>query len=202
MELVALFYLTDEFCKEFEPKWREQRIASGLVQRNKPCHMTLSEILTVIVHFHQSNHRTFKGYYTGYVGYAVGCGFSLPCELHPFSGTHGRSDNTARSIVAQLVGYANKCQLHRLHEAGCLPRSGRIRRNKVFRDLAERGKSSMDWFYGFKLHLMVNERGELTSFMVTPGNTPDNNIATVSKVAKAMAGKLPGTTISQTGQNV
>jgi Transposase DDE domain len=50
----------------------------------------------------------------------------------------------------------------------------------------------MGWFYGFKLHLIVNERGELTSFIVTPGNIPDNNIKTVTKLAKRMHGKLFG----------
>jgi hypothetical protein len=68
----------------------------------------------------------------------------------------------------------------------------RIRRNKVFKGLAARGKSSMGWFYGFKLHLIVNEYGELVSFFVTPGNTPDNNIETVTKLAKRMHGKLFG----------
>ena len=62
MELVALFYLINEFCKEFEPKWRTQQIASGLRQRNKPCRLSLSEILAIIIHFHQSNHKTFKYY--------------------------------------------------------------------------------------------------------------------------------------------
>jgi hypothetical protein len=68
----------------------------------------------------------------------------------------------------------------------------RIRRNKVFKGLAARGKSSMGWFYGFKLHLIVNEQGEPVSFFITPGNTPDNNIETVTKLAKAMTGKLFG----------
>ncbi len=60
-------YLIDEFCQEFEPKWRAQRVASGLAKRNKPCRMSLSEILTIIIHFHQSNHRNFKHYYLDYV---------------------------------------------------------------------------------------------------------------------------------------
>lgn len=63
MELVALFYLIDEFCKEFEPKWQAGRLASGLRQRNKPCRMSLSEILTIMVYFHYSDYRTFKRYY-------------------------------------------------------------------------------------------------------------------------------------------
>jgi len=75
MELVALFYLIDAFCKEFEPKWRAERVTSGLAQRNKPYRLSLSEILTIIVHFHQSNHKTLK-YYTPHKL------FSLPSLLN------------------------------------------------------------------------------------------------------------------------
>ena len=49
----------------------------------------------------------------------------------------------------------------------------RIHNNSVFIDLAERGKGSMGWFYGFKLHLIVNDRGELLSFFLTSGNVDD-----------------------------
>jgi hypothetical protein len=34
-------------------------------------------------------------------------------------------------------------------------------RHKVFAGLAERGKTSTGWFFGFKLHLMINYHGEL-----------------------------------------
>jgi len=77
MELVALFYLIDEFCKDFEPAWRKQRITSGWAQRNKPCRLSLSEILTIIVHFHQSHHRNFKHYYTDYVRVSLSTDFPL-----------------------------------------------------------------------------------------------------------------------------
>ncbi|EMO29231.1 transposase, IS4-like family protein, partial [Leptospira interrogans serovar Bataviae str. HAI135] len=42
-----------------------------------------------------------------------------------------------------------------------------------------RGKSSTGWFYGFKLHLIINDRGEILSFMVTPGNVDDRNYQSV-----------------------
>jgi len=43
----------------------------------------------------------------------------------------------------------------------------------VFKNLAQRGKTSVDWFFGFKLHLVVNERGELLNVILTPGNVDD-----------------------------
>ena len=49
----------------------------------------------------------------------------------------------------------------------------RIGRHRVFAEVARRGKSSMGWFYGFKLHLIVNDQGELLAVQRTPGNTDD-----------------------------
>ena len=48
-----------------------------------------------------------------------------------------------------------------------------IRGHKVFKKIARRGKTSVGWFYGFRLHLVVNDCGELLAFQVTPGNTDD-----------------------------
>jgi Transposase DDE domain len=191
MELVALFYLIDEFCKEFEPKWREQRVASGLAQRNKPCRMSLSEILTIIVHFHQSNHKTFKHYYLGYVCAQLAGDFPSPVSYGRFVELMGEVTTPMVTLLVSLLAppstanYIDSTKLVVCHNR-------RIRRNKVFKGLAKRGKSSMGWFYGFKLHLIVNEHGEVVSFFVTPGNVPDNNIEAVTRLAKRMQGKLFG----------
>src|SRR4051794_17121881 len=44
----------------------------------------------------------------------------------------------------------------------------RINRHKVFADLAQRCK--MGWFFGFKLHLVFNNRNEIVALKLTPGN--------------------------------
>ena len=66
----------------------------------------------------------------------------------------------------------------------------RIPRNKVFKGIAKRGKSSMGWFFGFKLHIVVNEVGELLSFKVTKGNTNDR--IPVKEMCKGLSGRLFG----------
>jgi hypothetical protein len=191
MELVALFYLIDEFCQEFEPQWRAQRVASGLAQRNKPCRMSLSEILTIIVHFHQSHHRNFKHYYLDYVCTQLRPDFPGLVSYTRFLELMSEVNVPMLALLTSLLArpaaanYVDSTKLVVCHNR-------RIRRNKVFRGLAARGMSSMGWFYGFKLHLIVNEHGELVSFFITPGNIPDNNIATVTKLAKRMHGKLFG----------
>jgi len=73
----------------------------------------------------------------------------------------------------------------------------RIRSHKVFSHLAERGKSSVDWFYGFKLHLIVNDQGELLAFHLTPGNVDDRK--PVAKMVRGLFGKLFGDRGSASG---
>ncbi len=65
-------------------------------------------------------------------------------------------------------------------------------RCKVFKDTAQRGKSSTGWFYGFKLHLIVNDPGEILSFMKPPGNVDDRNSKVIFPFSKNIYGKLFG----------
>ena len=66
----------------------------------------------------------------------------------------------------------------------------RIRRNKIFKGFAKRGKTTSGWFYGFKLHLIINDRGEILAFQLTPGNVADVSVA--ESLSKGIFGKLFG----------
>lgn len=70
------------------------------------------------------------------------------------------------------------CDTHRAH---C---------HKVFKGFAEWEKSSMGWFYGFKLHLAINEPGKILSFCLTSGNVDDRNLKVMEHLTKNMYGKL------------
>ena len=69
-------------------------------------------------------------------------------------------------------------------------RNNRIGRHRVFAEVATRGKSSMGWFYSFKLHLIVNDQGEFLAVQLTPGNTDDRK--PVPQMTKKLWGKLVG----------
>ena len=56
--------------------------------------------------------------------------------------------------------------------------------------LLKRGKNSIGWFFGFKLHLIINDRGELLAFKLTPGNTDDR--VPVPEMTRGIWGKLFG----------
>ena len=66
-KLVEIFCDVDDFCRVFIPQWEKQLIADGNIKRKRSCRMTMSEIMTVLIAFHTSNHRDFKNYYKGYI---------------------------------------------------------------------------------------------------------------------------------------
>lgn len=68
--------------------------------------------------------------------------------------------------------------------------SQRILIHKTFKGLAERGKCSMGWFFGFKLHLIINDKGEILNFMFTPGNVDDREPLKQEKFLKNIKGRL------------
>jgi hypothetical protein len=67
MSLLELFCDIDDFCQMFEPSFQQLLLTSGQRQHNRACQMSLSEMLTSVVHFHQIGYRNFKTYYLGYV---------------------------------------------------------------------------------------------------------------------------------------
>lgn len=189
MELVALFYLVDEFCKSFEAEWREQLVASGERQRCKPGTMTLPEVLTILIYFHMSNHRTFKKYYRDYVSIYLRTDFPRLVSYGRFTEL---TSGAAVPLLALMFSLLGKPTLANFIDSTALDvcDNRRIWKHRVFKGIAARGKSSMGWFFGFKLHLVVNDKGEIVSFLLTPGNVPDNNQALVHKLTDHLAGKL------------
>lgn len=71
-------------------------------------------------------------------------------------------------------------------------RNQRIHIHKTFKGIAQRGKCSMGWFFGFKLHLICNERGELLNFMITPGDIDDREPLKYEAFMNLIYGKLVG----------
>ncbi len=73
----------------------------------------------------------------------------------------------------------------------------RIHANRVFAHSAARGKSSsgkssMGWFYGWKLHLVINQYGQIVNFLLTEGNVADNNAFVISELLSDLQGQCFG----------
>ena len=189
MDTVSIFCAIDDFCKLFEPHWQQVLLAAAPKQRDRKPSLCLSEVLTIIVGFHLSGYRTFKDYYTQHVLPHQGHYFpklvSYPrfVELMPGALLPLCVLLTTRFGHCSGISFIDSTKVSVCHNR-------RIWSHKVFRALAKRGKTSMDWFYGFKLHLVVNDCGELLAVKITAGNVDDRN--PVLELARTLFGKLFG----------
>ena len=59
--------------------------------------------------------------------------------------------------------------------------------NPIFKGIANTGKSTMGWFYGLKLHLLINNKGQLIAVKITPGNTDDRRVLPLAPVRQNLA---------------
>jgi DDE family transposase len=187
--ILPLFADLDDFCQSFEPTFNTAQLQSATRRRHRKATLLLSEIMTIIVWFQQSAYRTFKDYYRKEV-----C-LHLRDEF-PNLVSYNRFVELMPSALIPLCYYLQTRKGQSLGVAfiDSLPlavcHNRRIPSHKVFAGLAERGKSSVDWFYGFKLHLIVNDQGDLLAFHLTPGNVDDRK--PVAKLSRGLYGKLFG----------
>ena len=190
--LLTIFYEIDNFCKAFRRFWQRFLLTQGLAKRIKPCSLCLSEIMTIVVNFHMSRFRTFKDYYLKYV-----CQ-SLRQEF-PGLVSYNRFVELMPGALVALITYLQRCRFGKVTGISFVDstilkacHNRRIHQHKTFKAIAQRGKTSMGWFYGFKLHLIVNEKGELLSTMLSPGNVSDRDRALMQTLTKNIIGKLFG----------
>ena len=171
-QLVAMFCDIDDFCKEFEPLYTQRLLQSGQRQRQRPSQLSLSEIMTIMVSFHASHYRDFKHYYTEYVQRHLRPYFPTLVSYHRFVELMPRAlvplCNYLHTRKGRCTGitFVDSTSLAVCHNK-------RSTRHKVFEGYASRGKSSMGWYFGFKLHLMINDEGELLGFRVTTAAVDD-----------------------------
>lgn len=186
--LEELFCHIDDFCQTFEPQWRRQQLSSsGRRRRYRPRRLSLSEVLTILVHFHQAGYRTFKQFYLEHVVKYHQAEFP---ELVSYQRFVEWMPDTLVPLCAYLKHCFGQCSGISFVDSTSIKvcHNRRMRDHRVFEGLAARGKTSVDWFFGFKLHLVINERGELLNIQVTPGNVDDRK--PVSTLLKGCFGKV------------
>lgn len=189
VSLLELFCSVDDFWQDFGPKWQQQRLAARAVRRIRRSGLCESEVMTILVHFHQSHYRDFKAYYSGYVMAHLRDEFPALVSYQRFV------ELTPRVLIplaAYLQGRLGRCTGISFIDATSLAvcDNHRIARHRVFQGWAARGKTSMGWFYGFKLHVVVNDQGELLAVYLTPGNVDDRQ--PVPRLTQHLFGKLFG----------
>jgi transposase len=162
----------DDFCRRFEPAWQRRQLTSGTRQRRRHGALSLSELMTLVVLFHQLRFRQFKRFYLDYA-----CRYLRPAfpTLPSYPRCVELLPRCAAPLAALFEALKGACDGISIVDATPLAvcDNRRISRHQVFRDSAARGKTSMGWFYGFKLHTIINSRGELIRLKLTAGNVDD-----------------------------
>jgi hypothetical protein len=188
--LTTIFYHIDEFCKFFSKEVDKHSInIEGIKPFKKK--MTASEIMTIMVYWHLSGFKNFKVYYIQHV----------QVHLHkdfPSLVSYSRFVELMKSVSLPLFVFAkylnSDCTgasfIDSTKLAVCNNR--RIYSHKVFKGLANRGKTSMGWFFGFKLHIVTDEHGNVIDFALSSGNVHDANKNVVDSLTKKLYGILIG----------
>lgn len=192
-EITKFFCQVDDFCKEFSDKiamMKLKSLPSDKKRRNRASQISDSEIITILIGFHLGSHKTFKHYYLQVVK-------PYWSDLFPKLVSYNRFvELQQRNFVVFALFIKEKCLgtctgisfMDSTTLKVC--KNQRIPNHKVFKGVAARGKSSMGWFYGFKLHLVCNEKGELLSFYLTKGNVDDRNPKHIKSLTKKLFGKM------------
>lgn len=167
ISLLDLFCNIDDFCQEFLPTLRQYQITSSRSRQRKRS-LCQSEIITILIAFQLSHYREFKNFY-------------LTLQKNDFPGlvSYNRFIEYVPSVLIIMIAYLNrrngKCTGISFVDSTKLVvcHNKRIYSHKVFKDVAQRGKTSTGWFFGFKLHLVFNDEGEILSVALTKGNVDD-----------------------------
>ena len=188
-KLVETYCDVDDFSKLFFPSWQRILLENGEIKRRRACRLSPSEVMTIIIHFHQSHYRDFKNYYLHYVCRQLKAYFPellsytrflalMPSVVVPMC-----SYLTSKLGKPTGIQFVDSTKIEVCHII-------RAKRNKVFEGVAHHGKGTMGWSYGFKLHLIINHLGEIVALKLTTGNVDDRE--PVSDMADSIFGKLYG----------
>ncbi len=189
-KVVEIFCEVDDFCRVYEEKLAAHLLPCCHSKHsvNEPS-LSLSELMTIEMLYHRSSHKCFQYYYEQEV---------LSGDLRsyfPQAPSYNRFIELKPRMLLALIGYLHCLRLGALlgiYYGDSTPlgvcHNRRIAQHKVFVRQAQRGKTSVDWFYGFKLFVVVNAVGELVGAFITPANVADNSEATIRRLFKGLRG--------------
>ena len=190
-KITEIFCIADDFCKEFEQEYSKMAVSAsaGRTRRRKRT-MSDAEVITVLIAFHFNTYRNFKHYYLG----AVCITWK---HLFPKTFSYNRFVEVMPRCFAALVMFLQlacfgRCTGISFVDSTCVPviHCKRVHSMKVFKGIACKGKSTMGWYIGFKLHLLCNEKGEIINFMITKANVDDRDEHVIDALTDKLFGKL------------
>jgi hypothetical protein len=189
-DITALFCFVDDFCKISEQWINKSFLPVTNKNPTRKPEISYSELLTIVLLYHQSPCKNFKYFYMSYLQLYKSEFVTLPSYTRFIA----LKPRILTYLVLLLEWYTQEAQstgisyIDATSLAVCHPK--RISRNKVFAGIAALGKTTKGWFFGLKLHLLINEKGEIQGLKLTPGNVDDR--VPVPTITKHITGLLFG----------
>ena len=188
-QITEIFCLVDEFMIEFNAAFENKLI--GNKPKRKP-RMSSSEVMTIMILFQISSVRNFKSFYLNYLKRHLTNDF-------PNTVSYNRFVELQKQVVLPIALFAKTCCLGKCTGISFIDstpirvcKNKRIFNHKVFKNIANTGKSTMGYFYGFKLHIVVNEIGQILDFQITQASVDDRQPIKSGNLLKKILGKLYG----------
>ena len=193
-KLTEIFCIVDDFCIEFN-KAKDGHIItkdSEKKARNRKFSLSDSEVITILIFFHAGQFRNLKHFYINYVQVHL-------CKEFPQTVSYNRFVELQRKAAVPMAIFLKTCCLGSCTGVSFIDSTPlrachikRERQNKVFKGIATKGQCSIGWFFGLKLHLIINDKGEILDFMLSQGNVDDREPLKNNKFHKKVFGKLIG----------
>ncbi|SFW17083.1 Transposase DDE domain-containing protein [Sinomicrobium oceani] len=198
-KITEIFYVIDEFCKEFEKVTQKHRLVedTGIKTRKRTSKLSDSEVMTIMVLFHYKQFRNLKHFYLYYVQVHMKKDF-------PQTVSYNRFIELQQQSVLPLALFLKTCCLGDCTGISFIDstplrvcHNKREKQHKVFKGTAAKGQCSLGWFFvpkafGIKLHLIINDKGEILDFMLTQGNVDDRDPLKNHNFHKRIFGKIYG----------
>ena len=192
-KVTEIFVMADDFCKFFDQMMEKYSIPDKNKRKyHRNGTMSKAEIMVILILFHSSGYRCLKHFYLNHVCVHLR-------HLFPDVVSYNRFVELEKTVALPMAIFIKKVLLGKCTGISFVDstplrvcRNQRIHIHKVFKGIAERGKCSMGWFFGFKLHLICNEKGELLNFMITPGDVDDRKPLELKSFIEFIYGKLVG----------
>ena len=195
-KITEIFFMADEFCKFFYRLLEKYSVEDTSRPRKRHYYrapsLCPSEVMTLLIMFHASGYRCLKHFYLQDI---------CVHRRHLFHRlvSYNRFVELEKEVALPLALFVKKVLRGKCTGISFVDstplrvcKNQRIHIHRVFKGIATRGKCSMGWFFGFKLHVVCNERGELLNFCITPGDTDDRKPLENKRFLAEIYGKLVG----------
>ncbi len=191
-KLIEIFVTVDDFCLHLE-EWLATHPQPDFHPPRFEGIMSVSEILSIIIFYHYSGYKCFQYYYQDMVEQELRTYFPKQVSYKRFLQLISKSVPHLYVFTKWQCMQAQSTQIYFI-DSKKLPvcHNRRIHNHKVFKGLAERGRSSTGWFYGFKIHLVINNLGQAVNFMITPANVSDANPEVLRHILLKLQGNCYG----------